>query len=560
MVRDFLGTKSGKKAVWLFATLLVLLLSSNGLNVLNSYVSRDFMNAIEQSREADFWKLAGFFLVVYAASTAVAVFSSFSEQRLGLLWRYWLTKRVLNGYLEPRVYYLVGESGAVPNPDQRISEDIRVITVNSLSFALMMTNSTFSVLVFSGVMWSISPTLLLVSVGYALVGSLVTFLVGRPLIRLNSQQSDKEANFRSDVRHIQENAELVALQHRESRLKVRLMSRLDELTKNMRKIIGVNRNVGFFTNGYNYLIQIIPALIVAPLFIHGKAQFGIIAQSAVAFAVLVNAFSILVSQFTSISTLAAASLRVGALLKAIKAAEAGPSTGLQFREEEDMLAYENVTLSSADDGRVLIKDLSVRIKRGTNVLIAGSAERAKMVLFRATAGIGNHGRGTIVRPNLDRILFLPEKAFLSPGSLREMILPADKKGIDDARIHHVLDSLNIGDIVEVAGGLDHSHDNWDNLLSLSEQKLVMFARMLLSEPAFCFLDHVQTALTLEQTNHVLGMLCDSKITYINMGEPGDRCECYNALLELAENGAWHWTEPWDGGSGCAYTPRPAGKK
>jgi vitamin B12/bleomycin/antimicrobial peptide transport system ATP-binding/permease protein len=413
-----------------------------------------------------------------------------------------------------------------------------------------MTNSAFSVIAFTGVLWSISPKLLIVSVLYAVVGSLLTFRLGRPLIALNSQQSDKEANFRSDIRHIQDNAELVALQHREARLKARVLVRLDELTKNLRKIITVNRNLSFFTNGYNYLIQIIPALIVAPLFMHGKADFGIIAQSALAFAILVNAFSILVLQFPTLSTLAAATMRVWALLQAIEDAHAGPATGLQFREEEDVVAYEGITLRSEKDGRVLISDLSVRIPHNNGVLITGPDEHAKMVLFRATAGIGNHGSGTIARPSLDHIMFLPEKAFLSPGTLRDMVLPANKKGvIDDAKIQGILQKLKLEYVVELAGGLDNGHDNWDNLLSLGEQKLVVLARIFLSEPAFCFLDHIQSGLSVEQSNHVLAMFCESKITYINFGEPGDQCQCYDSLLALAEDGKWTWTDPWNGGPG-----------
>jgi hypothetical protein len=69
----------------------------------------------------------------------------------------------------------------------------------------------------------------------------------------------------------------------------------------------------FFTNGYNYLIQIIPALIVAPLFIRGEVEFGVITQSAMAFSVLLGALSLVVTQFQSISSFAAVIARLGSL-------------------------------------------------------------------------------------------------------------------------------------------------------------------------------------------------------------------------------------------------------
>ena len=96
-----------------------------------------------------------------------------------------------------------------------------------------------------------------------------------------------------------------------------LLGRLDDLVANFRRITSINRNVGFFTTGYNWLIQIIPALIIAPAFIEGKIEFGVITQSAVAFAALVAAFSLIVSQFQSLSSYAAVVARLSALVEAL---------------------------------------------------------------------------------------------------------------------------------------------------------------------------------------------------------------------------------------------------
>jgi hypothetical protein len=108
---------------------------------------------------------------------------------------------------------------------------------------------------------------------------------------------------------------------------VRLLRRLDEAVANFRQITAINRNVGFFTTGYNWLIQIIPAVIVAPAFIRGDIAFGVITQSAAAFALLVGAFSLIVTQFQSISTFAAVVTRLSFLLEAIEQSRAptGPS-------------------------------------------------------------------------------------------------------------------------------------------------------------------------------------------------------------------------------------------
>ena len=276
------------------------------------------MTAISHREKAGFVRLAVLYLGVFAAMTAVAVFYRFAEERLGLFWRAWLTGRVTERYLDGRTYFWLKETAEIDNPDQRIAEDMRAFTTTTLAFTLMLLNGALAAVSFSGVLWTISPLLFVVALGYAALGTLMTVLLGRPLVGLNYRQPDREADFRATLNHVRENAESVALSHREGRLKAGLLSRIDELVENFRRITSVNRNLGFFTTGYNYLIQIIPALIVAPRFIRGEVEFGVITQSAMAFAQLLGAFSLIINQFGSISSFAAVVARLSALAGAVE--------------------------------------------------------------------------------------------------------------------------------------------------------------------------------------------------------------------------------------------------
>jgi vitamin B12/bleomycin/antimicrobial peptide transport system ATP-binding/permease protein len=249
-----------------------LLCGASGLNVLNSYVGRNFMTAIADRDKAEFMRQAIFYVGVFAASTLVAVVARFAEERLSLLWRESLTRRAIKLYLADRTYYRLDVSGELANPDQRIAEDVRAFTVTTLSFVLMALNSSFTILAFSGVLWFISPLLFILAVAYAACGSLVTIVLGRPLVKLNHDQLDKEASFRSALIHVSQNAESIMLAQREGRQNARLLDRLGELVANLRQMTAINRNVGFFITGYNWLIQIIPALVVAPSFMRGKSN------------------------------------------------------------------------------------------------------------------------------------------------------------------------------------------------------------------------------------------------------------------------------------------------
>jgi putative ATP-binding cassette transporter len=539
-VKNFANCEVGWRARGLFALLIALVIVLNALNVLNSYVGRDFFTAISNRDSARFIREAIAYIGVFAASTLVGAFYSFSEQRLGLLWREWLTHELLGAYLDRRAYYRLGAAGVLTNPDERIAEDVKAFTATTLSFVLLLSNATVTVIAFSGVLWSISRTLFGVAVVYALAGSALTVLFGRRLVWLNYNQLDKEADFRSNLLHVQANAESIALLHREGRIGARLRRRFDDLAANMRRLIAVNRNLAFFTNGYNYLIQIIPALVVAPMFIRGEVEFGVITQSAMAFSTLLGALSLVVTQFQSISSFAAVIARIGSLVDALEGAQAAGTGSLEIREDVARVAWEDVTLRAARDDHVLVRDLSVSIPRGTNVLIAGPNDAAQVALFRATAGIWEHASGRIIRPGLDAILFLPERPYVPPGTLRGALLPAGREhAIDDEQISGVLRGLHVDGVLERVGGLDVERD-WDDALSVTEQKLLSVARVILAAPGFVFLERPRATLGAEQADRVMTLLRDRSITYLTLGDGGDRLEDHNAVLELAEDGGWNW--------------------
>ena len=97
--------------------LIGLLFAINGLNVVNSYVGRDFMTAISNRDQAGFGRKAILYVSVFAASTMVAVFQRFAKERLGLLWRAWATGRLITLYLAGRTYYWLKKTGRLITPN-----------------------------------------------------------------------------------------------------------------------------------------------------------------------------------------------------------------------------------------------------------------------------------------------------------------------------------------------------------------------------------------------------------------------------------------------------------
>jgi putative ATP-binding cassette transporter len=568
MIKGFLASETGGKARWLFAVLVVLLLAINGLNVVNSYVGRDFMTALEKRAVPTFIRQALLFLGVFVLSTVAAVFLRFTEETLALAWREWLSRSAVRRYLTPPVYHRLNNQ-LIANPDERIADDVRAFTATSLSFALMVLNGSFTILAFSGVLWSISPPLFLVAVIYAVAGSLLAIVWGRPLVALNVAQLDKEADFRAELIHVRENADSLAVARREDRLQSRLLRRIHDLAENLRRIIAVNRNLGLFTTGYNYLIQIIPALVVAPLFIRGKVEFGVVTQAAMAFAQLVAAFSLIINQFQAISSYAAVVTRLGVLDEAIEQAQLRPVLTREVGQhlcltspcplcvtrpaaaslievceggEDSGVIFEKLTLLSLADGRVLTKELTGSVSLGTRLAILGPNDEAKLALFRATAGTWNTGDGRLVRPGGDRMLFLAERPYLPPGTLREILTRAGKEStIPDERILSTLRAVDLESVLARIGGLD-IEKRWSNILSLGEQQLVAFSSVLLTAPRFVFLERPGTALGPGQIGRILNMLSENLISVLTIRGANDDLSYYNAVLELENDGSWKWNQ------------------
>jgi vitamin B12/bleomycin/antimicrobial peptide transport system ATP-binding/permease protein len=535
-VGAFASSEVGGRAKALFAALLALLLAINGLNVVNSYVGRDFMTAIEERSMPRFLAKALLYVSVFGASTVVAVVYRFTEERLGLLWREWLTRRLVGRYLEHGTYYWMREQTALTNPDQRIADDVRTFTAATLSLTLVLLNTTFTILAFSGVMWSISPLLFVTAVLYALVGSGLTIWFGRPLIALNYDQADREASFRAELVHLRENADSVVVLRREGRLGERLQRRIGDLVANLKRIIGVNRNLGFFTTGYNYLIQIIPIVIVAPLFIRGQREFGVISQSTMAFSHLLGAFSLIITQFQQISSYAVVLARLTALAEGVDRVATRGAAGIAIDETGESLAWKGLTLRSPHDGTVLVDALSLSV--AVPLLVAGENEAGRVALFRATAGVWSAGEGTVAGPPGDAILFVPERPYVPPGSMRQsLVRTANEARIGDAQIHAVLRALGVESLVERCEGLDAEHD-WTDMLSLGEQQKLAFARVLLAAPRYALLDHPATLLDRADVVRALGLLASHGIIAVTFAPDAELAARHGARLDLAKDGTW----------------------
>jgi putative ATP-binding cassette transporter len=528
------------RAIGAIALLVGLVLAVSYLNWRNTYVCKDFMTALADRQADAFATNAAKYVGVFAVITAFAVFLRFTEERLGLFWRTWLTGHLIDRYLAGQTYYRLTARPDIDNPDQRITEDVKSFTTATLSFLLIILNASVNLVLFARLLWQITPILFIAAVGYAIAGTFSTLFLGRRLMGLNFEQLKREADLRYEMIRVREHAEAIALYHGGTRENGRLRRRLDSVAENFRRIVGVNRNVGFFTTGYNYLTAVIPVLIVAPLYFAGEADFGVVPQAVTAFGFVLGAFSVIVKEFTSISSFAAVVARLGAVAEAVDDPPPPPceKRGVAVVENGPLVSFDHLTLCTPAEGRELVTALNLEVLPGSHLLITGPNGAGKSALFRAVAGLWDWGEGTITRPHWSDVVFVPPRPYTIPGTLRDQLTYASPKGgLSDDRIWGVLHRVQFGSVVMRVGGLDAERD-WPNTLSVGEQQVLAFARLLLARPKFVILDGATGALDAARERLLYGELVRSDITYISIGDSPSLRDHHDIRLELLEDGEW----------------------
>ena len=528
-----------------FVVLLLILSGVVGLTQLFvSYAGRNFITSLTQRDSAGFYKNLWVYLGTFALAIPVGVFYRYCAERLALLWRCWLTNILVSRFFFNRAYYRLRNSDRVDNPDQRISEDVRSFTTGVLGYLLTAINSGVTLCAFMGVLFTISWKLPLVLVIYAGAGTALSILIGKRLVGLHFQQYQKEANFRYALVRVRDNAESIAFFRGEKREQGDLMSRFGRVVENTLRIIGWNRTLGFFTNGYNYLALIVPLLVVGPMFMQRRIEYGVVTQAEGAFAQVLMALSVIVAQFEGLSSFAAAIKRLGDLWDEldeydIEDSHAERDQAIEVNENARGLRLNDLTIQTPGRKKTLTRGLTFALPPGRSVLIMGESGAGKSSLLRTIAGLWQSGSGSIERPNINRLIFLPQRPYLVQGTLREqLVYPRSEESVDDRRIIEALDKVNLSEMLRrVEGDLGRIED-WTNILSLGEQQRISFARIFLNKPQIAFLDEATSALDEPNERLLYRNLLETGISFVSVGHRSTLKEFHDFLIVLDREGGF----------------------
>ncbi len=522
--------------------LLLLLFSVTGVNIFISFVARFLDNTLADREEGNFWQYLLLYGIVILVAIPILAVYVYAQLKLGRHWREWLTRQFLDRYFSNRAYYKLDSNSAnteIDNPDQRITEDVKSFTETTLSFLLDVLDSVLVLISFTAILYSISRALMLGLIAYAVIGTLFTILVGQRLIGLSFNQLRLEANFRYGMVHVRDNSESIAFYRGEGQEKGQVTGRLVETMRNFDSLIIWRTFIYLYQRYYNNLTRFPPYLLVAPLYFSGTVDFGTISQSFVAFSQILGALSLITNRFREISEFAAGINRLGDLYDLLEHPD-------RLDQQDSHVNYgtgrtislNNVTLFTPNSEQVLFRDLNLSIETEQNLLIVGPSGCGKSSLLRAIGGLWDNGAGRIVQPDLDQMLFLPQRPYMLLGTLRDQIIyPQNRSDIPDERLQQILEQVNLPTVIERMGGLDEIKD-WTNVLSLGEQQRLVFARVLLTKPKFVILDEATSALDVANEQRLYRLLQELETTYISVGHRMSLLRYHQQVLSLAGETRW----------------------
>jgi putative ATP-binding cassette transporter len=499
---------------WSARVLLVSIIGLNlGLvyvNVMQNRANGALFTALQQHDGSGFYRAFGTVIMLIAVYLAVAVLRVFLDQTLQLRWRRWLTDKYVTRWLADRTFYRMRFSGRIDNPDQRISEDVRLFIEKSMSLGFGLLSSLATLASFAAILWNLSGSIVVplgglsitipgymvwVAILYSGLGSLIAHLVGRPLIRLLNRQQGVEADFRFSLVRLREEAEGIALYGGEAQERGVALGRFRALFDNFKRIIRRNAQYVMFQLLFSQFISLFALLVASPRYFSGAIELGPLMQTANAFERVNEALSWFISSYLTFAEWRATVNRLTEFGHEIaREAEAANSGARIDTGPQDTIDFQDLSVA-LPDGALLLEPTTLSLKPREAVLLNGSSGSGKSSLFRVLAGLWPFSAGQIRMPAGASTLFLPQRPYMPIGTLRAALwfpAPAALDREDEAQA-----ALAAVDLPAFAQRLDEEA-HWTQVLSPGEQQRLAIARALLLKPSWLFLDEATSAMDEDQ--------------------------------------------------------------
>ena len=536
----------------LLAAVILIELGIVAITVLLNQWNNRFYNALQERNWDTFVSELLYFCFLAAVFIVLAVYQLYLNQWLQIRWRRFMTGRYLSDWLDGANHYRMQMTGdSADNPDQRIADDIKSFVENTLSIGIGLLSSIVTLGSFVVILWGLSAQaplrlfgvdmnipgyLVWAALIYAVLGTLLTHWIGRPLIALNFNQQRYEADFRFNLVRVRENGEQIALLKGEPAERERLLDRFGFVIENWYAIMTRQKKLTSFTAGYGQVSSIFPFVVVSPAYFANLVQLGGLMQTASAFSSVQGALSFFVTTYRQIADWRA-------VVQRLEGFEAAVATGRKIavtdpivhvvRKESPAISIDDLDLR-LPNGQPLMHGADVAIAPRDQILISGPSGAGKSTLLRAISGIWPFGDGTVTIPKDAKVMVLPQRPYLPIGTLHAAIAyPAGAEDFDPNQMHETIIAVGLPALAERL--TEEAH--WNRMLSLGEQQRLGIARALLHAPDYLFLDEATASLD-EPSEAALYTLIKSRLpksAVISVGHRSTLTEFHSRRIEVSKD-------------------------
>ena len=576
------------KSVFLLSTQTVMLISRSYISLRIARKGGEGLQAVmERSWNHFLFVLADFYVCGIAASVVNSSLKYLTNS-ITVNFRHNLTKHVHEKYLSNRQYYkhAVLRKGNLDNADQRITDDLNMWCATSADLFSRTFKPLLDVVLSTKRMSeSMGYKGLTILYSYFFFSGHVIRFFSPPFSNYIQETQKKEGDFRRSHSRLISHAEEVAFLNGAEREKEILNGKLNKLTAwsqyyFFRQFIQGVLDQYFIKYGASMIGW--PVLAFPFLLAKDMEEKELVARYREADTLIQNASSSigdLLMVYKKLQKLSGFTSRVVDLLHSVESGEGeeeeeegkemeSKNNGIvQTSSNDDEIEFQNVTVFSPDN-RLLIKDVSLKIKRGESLFITGANGAGKTSLFRVLAGLWKASEGVVLRPRnglksikseggeggdnaISSLFYVPQRPYLVTGSLRDQILyPAKQKNDedefdkDDERILECLARVNLVKLLKKGDrnvGLDRTEHDWNDVLSGGEKQRIGLARLYFHAPRFAILDEATSAINPDEEGALYEEFEKNNITVFSIAHRMELKRFHKKHLHFKADGKGNWT-------------------
>jgi vitamin B12/bleomycin/antimicrobial peptide transport system ATP-binding/permease protein len=522
----FIDSEENYKASFLLFLAIVCIIGMVGLSAAYSWWWVLFWAAFEAKKLNLFFVSMEIFTGI--SVTFIALKSAY-QYLIGLIklnWRNWFTQKLYNEYLEGNNNFL--DISRAPeqlsHPAQRIHEDINYFVNLSVNLSLDFFKSILTQATFISTLWFIGGSLGLTvfSIHFVIPGYLVWIALslaliatdtkqklGMPLQKLNNQEANVEAEFRSELEYIPKESESISLENGQIYYKKSLTEKFQTIYETSYEKIKVNTWLAAFDSFYGQFSWVFPYLAATPIYFSGQIALGALMQIGFSFEEVNNSFSWFMNSFNDIAWFKTNIDRINELRNLIHEPKNSPSQVLRIQKHQKdspSIMIDKLSIYNPKTLTPIAENLSFEFKPKENVIILGPSGLGKSTIFKAIAGTWKHGKGRISIPENQSLCFLAQRPSLPKNTLKQVLsYPKEVTLFNQADYESTLKS--VGNMENFIPLLDQKRD-WTKYLSGGQQQKIAFARVLLHKPLWLFLDESTASLDTESENKLYQLIKD----------------------------------------------------